>query len=67
MITFDNLPRMMVAHLLISVILYVNDFLWTKGVLKTLNPLTIVEGMVLNSNLIFRVKHGEFVQTFKGT
>ena len=67
MIPFDHLLRMMVVHLLITVILCIKDFAWTKVASKILPHLVIVEGIVLDFNLCFRVTIGEFVQTREGT
>ena len=38
MIPYDSLPRMMVVHLVITVIFYVNAFVWQKGLSKILSP-----------------------------
>ena len=67
MIHFDHLPRMIVAHFLIRVFFYINDFAWTKGASKIFPPLTIVEGVVLDVNFHFRDTHGELFQTCEGT
>ena len=67
MLPFDSLPRMMVVHLLITVVFYINAFVWKKGVSKFLSPLAIVEGTVVDYNLHFKVIFGEFVQTYEGT
>ena len=55
------------AHLLATVVLSVNAFVQTKGSSNTLPPFTIVEGMLLDFNLCFRVARVEFVQTYEGT
>ena len=59
----DSLPRMMVVHLLITVIFYINVFVWRSGASKALSPLAIVEGVSVDCNLHFKVIFGEFVQT----
>ena len=67
MLPYDSLPRMMVVHLLITVVFYINAFVWQDGVSKILSPLAIVEGIVLDYNVHFRVIYGEFLQTYEGT
>ena len=67
MLPYDSLPRMMVVHLMITVLFYANAFDWLSGVSKILSSLTIVEGVVLDYELHFRVIFGEFVQTYEGT
>jgi hypothetical protein len=67
MIPFDNLPRIMVIHLLMTVIFYINSFIWKKGVSPFLSPLTILEGVVLDYNLHFQVIFGEYAQTYEVT
>ena len=64
---FEHLPSAMVAHLLITVVFHINAFVWDKKASKALPPLTIVEVMVIDFNLKFRVTHGEFIQTCEGT
>ena len=64
---YDSLPRMMVVHLMITVIFYINTFVWKSGTSKILSPLTILEGIMLDYNLHFRVIFSEFVQTYEGT
>ena len=44
-----------------------NAFIWSSGVSQILSPLTIVERVVLDYNLYFKVIFGKFVQTYKGT
>ena len=39
MMPYDSLPRMMVVHLMITVIFYVNAFVWKSGVSKILSHL----------------------------
>ena len=48
------------------VMCHVNSFVWKKGVPQVLQPLTIVEGTVLDYNLHFRVTFGKFAQTWEG-
>ena len=67
MLPFDYLPRIMVIHLMITICFYVNAFVWLKGISQVLPPITIVEGIVLDYNLHFRVIFGEFIQTYEGT
>ena len=57
----DSLPRMMVVHLLITVVFYINAFAWYSGVSQILSPLAIVEGISVDYNLHFRVIFGEFL------
>ena len=58
---YDSLPRMMVVHLMITVIFYTNTFVWRSGVSQVLSPLAIVEGTSVDFNLHFKVIFGEFV------
>lgn len=67
MVPYDSLPRQMVVELMKTVAFYVNSFVWLKGVLLILSPLTIAEGAALDFNLHFRVICGEFVQIYEGT
>ena len=67
MVPFHSLPRMIVVHLMVTVVFYINAFVWQKGVSKILSPLVIVEGVTLDFNLYFRVIFEEFVQTYEGT
>lgn len=48
MLPFKDVPRIMVAHLMKTVMLYINSFVWKKGALKLLSPLSIVEGIRLD-------------------
>ena len=66
-IPFKHLPRRMVIELMITVCFYVNAFAWKCGASEVLPPLTIVEGLVLDYNLHFRVIFGEFCQTYEST
>ena len=65
MLHVDQMLRMMVVHLLITVVLYFNAFAWTKGESKTLPPFTIFEGMALDFNLHFRVMRREIFKNAK--
>ena len=67
MLPFDVLPRIMVIHLLTTVMFYINAFVWRKGVSQYLTPLTILEGVVLDYNLHFQVIFGEYVDTYDET
>ena len=67
MLPFDNLPRIMVIHLLVTVMFYINAFVWKRGVSPFLSPLTILEGVVLDYNLHFQVIFGEYVHTYEVT
>jgi hypothetical protein len=67
MLPFDDLPRMMVIHLLVTVMFYINAFIWKKGVSPFLSPLTILEGVVLDYNLHFQVIYGEYAHTYETT
>jgi len=67
MIRFKYLLRMMVDHLMITVVFYVNAFIWKYGVSQVLLPLTIIEGTVLDYYLYFRIIYGEFLQTYEDT
>ena len=67
MLPFDNLPRIMVIHLLVTVMFYINAFIWRKGVSPFLSPLTILEGVVLDYNLHFQVIFGEYAHTYEVT
>ena len=60
---FDSLSRVMVMHLLKTAVLYVDDFVWKKGVSQTLSPLSIVKDAVLDFRLYFLVMHGKFLKT----
>ena len=59
----NYLPRMMVIHLLIIVVFYINAFSWTKWLSKVLSLLIIVQGIMLDFNLHFRVTCGIFSNT----
>ena len=65
MTPFDHLKRITMVYLLITVVFCVNDFAWNKVASKMLPPLTIVEGILLDFNLHFRVTRGEFSQTYE--
>ena len=67
MLPFKSLPRIMVIHLLITVMFYINAFVWRKGVSQYLSPLTILEGVVLDYNLHFQVIFGEYIHTYDET
>lgn len=67
MLPFNVLPRIMVIHLLTTVMFYINAFVWRKGVSQYLSPLTILEGVVLDYNLHFQVIFGEYVHTYDDT
>ena len=67
MLPFDTLPRIMVTHLLVTVMFYINAFVWRKGVSQFLSPLTILEGVVLDYNLHFQVIFGEYAHTYEAT
>ena len=66
MIPFGHLSRMMVAHLLITVVFHINDFAWIKGASKTLPLFTIIVGMVLCCNLNCVVCN-EFFSNLRGS
>ena len=42
-IPFNTLPGVMVVHLMMKVMLYINDFVWTDGVSKFFSTLNTVE------------------------
>jgi hypothetical protein len=67
MLPFDVLPRLMVIHLLTTVMFYINAFVWKKGVSQYLSPLSILEGVVLDYNLHFNVIFGEYAHTYDDT
>ncbi|OEU10337.1 hypothetical protein FRACYDRAFT_247347 [Fragilariopsis cylindrus CCMP1102] len=67
MLPFKTLPRIMVIHLLVTVMFYINAFVWRKGVSQYLSPLTILEGIVLDYNLHFQVIFGEYIHTYDET
>jgi hypothetical protein len=67
MLPFDNIPRIMIIHLLKTVMFYINAFIWKKGVSPFLSPMTILEGVVLDYNLHFQVTFGEYVHTYEVT
>ena len=54
-VPFDSLPRIMVVHLMITVVFYPNVFVWQKGVSQILFLLTIVKETAVDRNLHFRV------------
>ena len=56
----------MVAHLMITVLFYINVFVWRNRVLQVLLPLAIVEGVAADYNLHFKVMFREFLQTYEG-
>lgn len=67
MLPYQRLPKMMIIHLIITVVFYINAFVWKHGVSQILSPITIVEGVVLDFNLHFHVIFGEYIHTFEGT
>jgi hypothetical protein len=67
MLPFDDLPRIVVIHLLVTVMFYINAFIWRKGVSPFLSPLTILEGVVLDYNLHFQVIFDEYAHTYEST
>ena len=64
---FDYVPRIAVVQLVITVVFYVSAFIWIYSLSKILQPITIIEGIILDYNLHFKVIFGEFIQTFEGT
>ena len=66
-ITFKYLLWRIVVELIIIVSFYVNIFIWKYGISEVLLPLIIVEGVVLDFYLHFRMIYGEFCQTYEGT
>ena len=64
---FGHLPRMIVAHLMKTIVFYVIDFEWKRGVSQIIPLLTIVEDIVLDYDLQLRVMFGEHAQTFEGS
>ena len=60
MLSFNYLPRMMVVHLIITSLFYINAFVWMTRVSNALSPLAIVEGAALDYNLHFRMMFGEY-------
>ena len=67
MLPFKTLPRIMIIHLLVTVMFYINAFVWRKGVSQFLSPLTILEGIVIDYNLHFQVIFGEYAHTYETT
>ena len=67
MLPFNSLPRMMVKHLMKTVLFYVNKFASMLGVSQIMPTLNIVEGAALDFNFHFRVIFEEFLQSFEGT
>jgi hypothetical protein len=67
MMPFDDIPRIVIIHLLITVMFYINAFVWKKGVSPFLSPMTILEGVVLDYNLHFQVIFGEYAHTYEET
>jgi hypothetical protein len=67
MLPFNVLPKIVVIHLLITVMFYINAFVWRKGVSQYLSPLTILEGVVLDYSLHFQVIFGEYAQSYEDT
>ena len=59
------LPRMMVIHMLMTVVFYMNAFVWDQGVSEHLPPVTLIEGLVLDYWKHFHVIPGEYVHTFE--
>ena len=58
---------MAVVQLMVTVVFYLNAFVWIHSPSKILLPITAVEGIVLDYNLHFKVIFGEFAQTYEGT
>ena len=52
--------------MMLTVVFYINAFVWIEGVSKILPPLTIVESLTIDYNLHFKVIFGEYLQTFEG-
>ena len=67
MLPVDNLPRIIVINLLVTVMSYVDTFVWRKGVYQFLSLLTILEGIVIDYNLHFQVIFCEYTHTYKTT
>jgi hypothetical protein len=67
MLPFDNIPRIVIIHLLKTVMFYINAFVWKKGVSPFLSPMTILEGVVLDYNHHFQVIFGEYAHTYELT
>ena len=67
MIPFRKLPRILIIHLLVTVMFYINGFVWRKGVSQFLSPLIILEGNVLDYNLRFQVIFGEYTHIYEST
>ena len=67
MLPYGRLPRMMVIHMLKTVVFYINAFVWRQGVSQFLPPVTIIEGIALDFNLHFPLIYGEYVHTYEGT
>ena len=61
------LPRMMVIHMLTTVVFYINAFMWDKGVgvSEHLPPVTLIEGIVLDYRKHFHVIPGKYIHTFE--
>jgi hypothetical protein len=67
MLPYTRLPRMVIIHLLKTVVFYINAFVWRSGVSQFLSPATIVEGVMLDFNKHFHLIFGEYVHTYEGT
>ena len=67
MLPVKKIPNIMVIHMIITVVFYINAFVWRQGVSQFLTPMTIVEGVLLDYNLHFSVIFGEYAQVYEGT
>ena len=67
MLPFTKIPKIMLSHLIYTVIFYLNAFPWPAGVSQELSPCTIVEGITLTYAKHFQVIFGEYAQTYEGT
>jgi len=64
MLPFKTLPRLAIVHLLRTVILYINAFVWQRGISPVLSPFNILEGIRLDYDKHFHVIFGEHLNTF---
>ena len=59
MLSFNSMPRTILAYRMIDVVFCIGSFVSMSGVSKTLSLMAIVEGTVLDHNLHIRVMLGD--------
>jgi len=52
MLPFKTLPRLAILHLLRTVVLYINAFVWQRGISPVLSPFNIVEDNTMRERTV---------------